>query len=425
MRSLATLTPPLFLRIHATHFLWSALYRCSGNLLVLVLVLFPSLSSAEPLVAAVLPSSRSVQAGKTATAFATIINAAQEGTATGCSLAPRTAAVPATFTYQTTNPLTNAVTGTPNTPVDIPAGGRQTFVFAFTPTAAFVSTDVQFSFACTNATPAMVITGVNTLLLSASPAPVPDMIALAATLTQDGIANVDPQARVGVFAVATANVGSSGAITVSATTGGVTIPLSLVLCETNPTTGACMAPPSASVTTQINANATPTFGIFITGNDTIPFDPATNRIFVRFASADGVVRGSTSVAVRTGTATPSPATLIVTKAGSGSGTVTSTPAGITCGATCTANFPSGTFVILTATPAVGSIFTGWSGACGGTASCNEFLFTATAVTAAFVLVVDFSTLPDRITTNLSTFFVSGKAQPGSQVIVNGTNVVHR
>ncbi len=53
------------------------------------------------------------------------------------------------------------------------------------------------------------------------------------------------------------------------------------------------------MTTQINANATPTFGIFVQGNGDLPFDPAANRIFARFKDAGGVTRGSTSVAVRT------------------------------------------------------------------------------------------------------------------------------
>jgi hypothetical protein len=215
--------------------LGKALCQLLGSLIVSIVVLLPSTSSAQPVFASVLPTSRSVQVGTTATAFATIINAGA-GTVTGCSLAPLTS-VPATFTYQTTNPLTNALTGTLNTPVDIAAGKNQTFVFAFTPTAAFAPTDVQLRFACANAAPVTVITGVNTLLLSASTTPVPDMIALAATMTQDGIANVDPNARVGVLAVATSNVGSSGAITVTANTGGVNLPLNLSVCETNPTTG--------------------------------------------------------------------------------------------------------------------------------------------------------------------------------------------
>jgi hypothetical protein len=75
--------------------------------------------------------------------------------------------------------------------------------------------------------------------------------------------------------------------------------------------------------------------------------------------------------------------LTVTKAGSGSGTVTSTPAGIDCGATCTASFASGTAVTLAATPASGSTFAGWGGACSGTGPCVVGLTAATTVTATF------------------------------------------
>ena len=71
------------------------------------------------------------------------------------------------------------------------------------------------------------------------------------------------------------------------------------ICETNPANGQCISAINASVTTQINANATPTFGIFVQGSGNVPFDPAANRIFVRFKDGGGVTRGSTSVAVRT------------------------------------------------------------------------------------------------------------------------------
>src|SRR5262249_745180 len=55
--------------------------------------------------AAVLPTSRSVQVSTTASAFATIINQGP-GTATGCdiTLVPN---LPVTFGYQTTDPVTN------------------------------------------------------------------------------------------------------------------------------------------------------------------------------------------------------------------------------------------------------------------------------------------------------------------------------
>jgi hypothetical protein len=73
--------------------------------------------------------------------------------------------------------------------------------------------------------------------------------------------------------------------------------------------------------------------------------------------------------------------LTVTKVGSGS--VTSAPAGIDCGTTCSRPVAPGTTVTLTAVPDAGSIFAGWSGACAGTATCAVTVNTATGVTATF------------------------------------------
>ena len=86
----------------------------------------------------------------------------------------------------------------------------------------------------------------------------------------------------------------------------------------------------------------------------------------------------------TGTVPPPLVNLTVGKAGAGSGTVVSSPAGIACGAACTAGFSAGTLVTLTATPAAGSGFAGWAGGgCAGTGPCALTLAAATSVTASF------------------------------------------
>src|SRR4051812_24945841 len=78
--------------------------------------------------------------------------------------------------------------------------------------------------------------------------------------------------------------------------------------------------------------------------------------------------------------------LSVTKNGNGSGTVTSSPAGINCGATCSSSYTYGTSVTLTATPATGSDFTGWSvSGCSGTGTCVVTVDAAKSVTATFTL----------------------------------------
>ncbi len=80
-------------------------------------------------------------------------------------------------------------------------------------------------------------------------------------------------------------------------------------------------------------------------------------------------------------------TLAVSKSGTGSGSVTSSPAGIDCGLTCSASFSEGTVVTLTATPAAGSTFAGWSGGgCSGTGTCQVTMSAAESVTATFTTI---------------------------------------
>jgi hypothetical protein len=79
--------------------------------------------------------------------------------------------------------------------------------------------------------------------------------------------------------------------------------------------------------------------------------------------------------------------LTVSKVGTGSGTVISNPAGTDCGTTCSASYISGTVVTLAASPAAGSTFTGWSGACSGTDSCIVTMDAPKSVTADFKLSI--------------------------------------
>ncbi|MFL5922111.1 MAG: InlB B-repeat-containing protein [Gaiellaceae bacterium] len=104
---------------------------------------------------------------------------------------------------------------------------------------------------------------------------------------------------------------------------------------------------------------------------------ANTASFTSGNGGSGRVSASTSVACQT---------VSVTKAGSGSGTVSSNPAGISCGSLCGGVFADGIPITLTAKPAVGSDFTGWSGGgCAGAGLCTFVLNGAKTITATFTL----------------------------------------
>jgi len=106
------------------------------------------------------------------------------------------------------------------------------------------------------------------------------------------------------------------------------------------------------------------------GENPLPFDGGGNKKAAYTAILDALNAVSSVV-------------LTVTKSGSGSGTVTSSPAGINCGSTCSAGYASGTSVALTASAASGSTFGGWGGSCSGTGTCTVSMTAARSVTATF------------------------------------------
>ncbi len=277
-----------------------------GNLLVADTGndLVRSLSATVPtpsLVAAVLPGARSVQATGSATIFATMLNA------TGAALSNCQVELPSAtprlllLDYQTTDPSTNALSGSPDTPVSIAANGSQTFLLSFSNTentgTLFSDPGQQLLFACDGVNPAATTQGVNTVDLSFSPTPVADIIALAAVAGTPGTLNL-PSGGAGAFAVATDNVGSADTLTVSVDTGSAALPLAISICPTN-ASAQCTATAAPSISQSFAAGSAPTFSVFASATAPIAFAPATSRIFVRFKDSSGASHGSTSVAVET------------------------------------------------------------------------------------------------------------------------------
>ena len=150
-----------------------------------------------------------------------------------------------------------------------------------------------------------------TAVASFSPA---DMISIGATPTNDGIVDVPPSTG-GAFGVATVNIATSATVTAKAqyvrpfNESDPAKQFLVFICETNPATGACLAPPAASVQFQAAPNVPHTFAVFVQRPTVDPgFDPAQRRAFVIFEQLSPpnffgsnpipLVVGSTCVAVR-------------------------------------------------------------------------------------------------------------------------------
>jgi len=250
-------------------------------------------TAVSPVLGAVLPSARSGVVGSVLPVYATLANPTKiDLVACGVVLGSD---VPVDFTYQTSEPLNNDLVGTPNTPVDVPAGGAQTFVLAFLPTAPFDPAAVRLVFDCSNGRPAETATGLNDLLLSASDTPVADVLAVARTPSGDGVALLDDDGQ-GAFVVAGTNFGPDQRLTVSALS---TSPLSFEaeLCRSDLSTGSCVGPVAPALDVDMPRDEVVTFSVFVAAGSLVIPDYAAHRVNVTFEGTGGAVRGATSVAV--------------------------------------------------------------------------------------------------------------------------------
>jgi streptogramin lyase len=254
--------------------------------------------SSSPLFASVLPSSRSVQVNKFVTVFASILNNSDTAQ-TGCGIASVSSLPEVLFSFQTTDTATNTPTGTQNTRVAIPAHTVQSFLVSFLAAAPQVPTIFQLGYDCDGVDATATIVGVNTMLTTFDTNPVPDMIAVGLTPSNDGFAHTGGNSGTGLFALATDNIGASASLTARVRLSNPSLPISATICKTNSTTGACLTPAAATATSTVNTNDTGTWTAFLLATGAVNADPAHNRAFVEFVDAGGIVRGSTSTAVTT------------------------------------------------------------------------------------------------------------------------------
>ncbi|MBI3896987.1 MAG: discoidin domain-containing protein [Gammaproteobacteria bacterium] len=119
-----------------------------------------------------------------------------------------------------------------------------------------------------------------------------------------------------------------------------------------------------------------------------------------------------------------PTAVALTVARSGSGTVSSVPAGINCGATCSATYAVGTSVTLSAIPASGYSFSGWGGACAGvSATCTVVMTAARNVIATFAAVLPPSNVQIDFTAPLQSLSPLSLGSCISTFADGGTNLI--
>lgn len=282
------------------------------------------------LATAILPTHRSAAEGNTISHFAVMINGSATDTLTNCRMqAPGNVAGNDeelrrnSFVYQTVD-AGNNLTGSPNTPVDLPPGAVQHFVFSMDASSVFGSfgffAKQTALFRCDNGN-GQDTTYVNTSSLYYTDLKAPmDALAIAVTPSGDGILRIATAGGTEAFSLAATNIGSDGAsenVTVrpsldvqiakssvfddQAYKGAFSRLADLSICETNPATGDCLAAATDSVTASLGAGVS-TFSVFVTtdaetGATLLPQWLRVTVDFVPETAALGETAGRTSVAL--------------------------------------------------------------------------------------------------------------------------------
>ena len=249
------------------------------------------------------------------------------------------------------------------------------------------------------------------------PPPPPAQFALGVSVSGNGSVGSQP-AGINCGATCSANYDANTAVTLTATPAagqvftawggdctGATATCSVTMSAARTVTATFNAPPPASFALAVTVTGSGVLrsqpaGIdcgstcsanFASGSSvTLTPTPAAGQ---NFSAWGGACTGAgTTCTVSMSQARTASATFVATApvrfdlavALSGSGAVRSAPAGIDCGSTCSASFADGASVTLTATPATGQLFTGWSGACSGSApTCALSMTQARSTTAGF------------------------------------------
>lgn len=252
-----------------------------------------------------LPGGVSSAVGTTVPFFTAVIN--EGSTSQTLTVTPTTlTALPVTLTACQTDPNTNQCLAKPSTSfsVTIPPGVGSIATFA-----TFVTVNGAIPYGPVNNVVFLTFTNSGGTVEAVGYANVNSTTSnpeafqvIEATASNDGILTVPFSTQgSGAFAVQVENIGVPiSFVTASSFTASSSLPVSVTICQTNPSTGQCLTAPGATtVVSPVATGATPTFSVFVTASAAIASDPVNNRIYILFTDPNGNPLGSTSVAVVT------------------------------------------------------------------------------------------------------------------------------
>lgn len=265
---------------------------------------------------AVSPLVRTQVPGEARTAIMALINNGDTD-ATNCRVGP-TSSANITYSFFEVSISNNVIsnTGTLNAPFDIPAGETRYVALSHSLNFDFGTTGrilrVAQNLVCDNTTTEGFV-GLNELNLVQIPGTPADVVSAVVTPSLDGVLRVTTDGTPQRAAGAMINIGSGGNpenVTVRpyfpnmgefiygfGNFGG---PFEILVCETDPDTGVCLAPPEAQIVTSLG-NTARTFAVVLRDNTTYGarLVPDLSRVGLQYFDASGNLVGETNIAYTT------------------------------------------------------------------------------------------------------------------------------
>lgn len=239
----------------------------------------------------ILPSARSVQTGQTATVFGTALG--QTVDMSDCELVLGAGGAGRTLSWRLLDGNNQPTADAENATFSLNAanGRRQNLLIAITSPSAGDTTDVTIIVRCpapslpsTDFYANTIYPGVNTLALTVSDTPRPDIIVIGSSLTSDGYVRLPSPGARRPAAISAVNIGAAANVEVSANTGAYDLPVTLEVCETN-ASGVCTSARAERLTVNFAQNEVRTFNVYVQSNGQrgVPDLPGIARAYFNFA----------------------------------------------------------------------------------------------------------------------------------------------